>query len=599
MIENRQGKVLIVDDDKANDDILSAHLRQLGFAVTVTNDGRYVLDVMRIWRVDLVLLSLKLPEMDCYRILQDLKADGALPYIPIIVLADTGQMKIVEQCIKLGADDCWFEPYNSVLLKARVNTFVQKSKLREISARLSVEKKWDRLLERIVIEAKSACNAHGATLYLCEDNYLKATIIFNDSPNIEGRGNTETNIIFPPLRLFDKETNNQNMRHIATSAALLGRTVSVPDIYNSGDFGFSGVKIFDPQNEHDGVSSLALPLKNYDDNVIGVLHLLNARDSQTGEVIAFDSYMRQIVEILSSQAAVALNNQILFERQKNLLRYERELQIGQEIQATFLPSTVPQPAGWEIATYFNPAREVSGDFYDVLYLNDQKKVIFVIADVCDKGVGAALFMALIRSLIRAIFQFDTPRRIPLQHVVQFTSDYIVRNHIESGMFATLFIGVIDLTTHSLTYVNGGHNPPVVIGPEGVKTLLKPTGPAVGLLPGIEFSAQNLNLDPGDVLFVFTDGVSEACDPHGNLFTDRRLLAILEQEISSAAELTERIQKSVCHHIGSANQSDDITMMAIRREPTSLGSVLERNLSDENLPSLSSSGLDYLPGYQRL
>jgi sigma-B regulation protein RsbU (phosphoserine phosphatase) len=273
-----------------------------------------------------------------------------------------------------------------------------------------------------------------------------------------------------------------------------------------------------------------------------------------------------MVEALASQAAVALNNRILLERQKELLRYEHELQIGRQIQASFLPSELPQPSGWEVAANFRPAREVAGDFYDAFYLEGGRKVGFVIADVCDKGVGAALFMALTRSLIRAFADLTESHVTGMQNPIELTNEYILQNHAQSNMFVTLFYAVLDPASGDLAYVNCGHNPPVIITATGVKGHLRPTSPAVGMFPNIKPKVQQVSLEPGDVLFAFTDGVTDARDAHGGFFTEKRLLQLLEQPAPSAAALLHRVVESVKAHIGTATQFDDITMLAARRKP---------------------------------
>jgi len=134
------------------------------------------------------------------------------------------------------------------------------------------------------------------------------------------------------------------------------------------------------------------------------------------------------------------------------------------------------------------------------------------------------------------------------------------------MFVTLFYGVLDLASGQLAYVNCGHNPPVIIDSTGVKAHLRPTSPAVGMFPNIELKVQQVSLEPGDVLFFFTDGVTDARDSNGSLFTDKRLLQLLEQPAPTAEALLDRIVESLHSHIGTAMQFDDITMMAARRKP---------------------------------
>ena len=133
------------------------------------------------------------------------------------------------------------------------------------------------------------------------------------------------------------------------------------------------------------------------------------------------------------------------------------------------------------------------------------------------------------------------------------------------MFATLFFGVLNPSTGKMTYINGGHEPPVVIGPRGLKESLKKTGPAVGMMPRVDFKIRQIQLEPGDTLIGYTDGVTEALSPDNRLFTKKRFLKILEKPASTASELVERIKTTLYDHIGNAPQFDDITMLAVYRE----------------------------------
>jgi sigma-B regulation protein RsbU (phosphoserine phosphatase) len=269
---------------------------------------------------------------------------------------------------------------------------------------LSTEKNTDRLLETILLEAKKLCHADAATLYVrTKDDRLSFAIMRTDSLGIALGGTDGPAIPFPPLRLKHPETGEPNHRNVASYAALQGRSVNIPDIYESDLFDFTGTREFDARNNYRSVSTLTVPLKDNEDRVIAVLQFLNALDPATGKVRAFDSYEQLVVESLASQAAVVFNNQLLIQRQAELLKFERDLQIGRQIQKGFLPETLPSPDGYQLAARFLPAREVAGDFYDAFMLGPHT-MGFVVADVCDKGVGAALFMALVRSLIRVYSQ---------------------------------------------------------------------------------------------------------------------------------------------------------------------------------------------------
>jgi serine phosphatase RsbU (regulator of sigma subunit) len=148
--------------------------------------------------------------------------------------------------------------------------------------------------------------------------------------------------------------------------------------------------------------------------------------------------------------------------------------------------------------------------------------------------------------------------------VELTNDYVAHNHSNLNMFATLFFGVLDPVTGLLAYVNGGHEPLAILGPAGVRQRLMPTGPAVGMLPNMNFKIQQMYLEPGDILLGYTDGIPEARCPSGQFFTEKKLLSLLQDPTPSATALIERIKVSVLAHIASADQFDDITMLAVQR-----------------------------------
>lgn len=280
------------------------------------------------------------------------------------------------------------------------------------------------------------------------------------------------------------------------------------------------------------------------------------------------------------------------QEREGLLKIERDVQIARNIQLGFLPKELPQPEGWEIAARFHPAREVAGDFYDAFTVAQGRRVGFVIADVCDKGVGAALFMALFRSLYRAYSMQHYSMRwtdvledklsgsamrqrvapstgtSALKNAMDLTNDYIAKNHADSNMFATTFFGMLDPQTGQLVYVNGGHNPPAIVstvdGQTTIKARLKPTGPAPGMFPNVDYKMGQVMLEPGDTLYCFTDGCTDAKDPGGHLFGEKRLMELVSEPSGSAAELVERVDDALHVHIAEAAPFDDITMIAVRR-----------------------------------
>jgi len=191
----------------------------------------------------------------------------------------------------------------------------------ETGISLSAERDHNLLMEKILLEAKGICNAEGGTLYLMveEHQHLKFTTVHNDVLGIAMGGTTGQDITFPPLNLYDPETGDANHRNVATHVALTGDAVNIEDAYMAADFDFSGTRRFDQTTGYRSKSFLTVPLKDRDENVIGVLQLINARDWETSEVVPFSHITQPLVESLASQAAVALNNQQLLESQKNLL----------------------------------------------------------------------------------------------------------------------------------------------------------------------------------------------------------------------------------------------------------------------------------------
>jgi len=350
-----------------------------------------------------------------------------------------------------------------------------------------------------------------------------------------------------------------------------------------------------PDQPYSVRSALAVPILRGEE-LLGILTLLHSRPGHFSPEIA------TLMQVAADQIGLALENVRLYakldESYRSLDRAKRaaeayskalddELEKGRQIQRDFLPKRIPALANWNISTSFRPASQVSGDFYDVFML-PHNYVGLVVADVCDKGVGAALFMALFRSLFR-IFSGqthlvglsivakvkrwdeeiapDTPaesEQASALKAVGLTNNYIEQNHGQMGMFATLFFGVLDPKTGLLTYINAGHEPLLVIGQAGMKKRLKPTGPAVGLMLDAKFEVQQVELETGDILIGFTDGVTEACSPNGEFFTKKRLQSIIDQPASSASDLLERINTSLIAFTGNMPQSDDITILAVQR-----------------------------------
>jgi serine phosphatase RsbU (regulator of sigma subunit) len=271
--------------------------------------------------------------------------------------------------------------------------------------------------------------------------------------------------------------------------------------------------------------------------------------------------------LLKARVGATLEKKRLRDKEQLYARsLERELEIGREIQKSFLPESLPQAAGWEIAARFAPARQVAGDFYDAFDLPGGDSVGLVVGDVCDKGVGAALFMALFRSLLRASATGNrdgADGAATLTGAVRLTNDYIARTHSRASMFATLFFGVLEMATGRLQYINGGHEPPILFGAGGIRARLAPTGPAVGMMPDVAFAIAEERLASGECLLAFTDGVTDAKGASGR-YGEARLASLLGHSAASAGALLDGIEADLYAHVGGTEQADDITMLAVLR-----------------------------------
>jgi two-component system response regulator len=405
------GHILVVDDNQNNRDLLSTLLTKEHYLVSTAINGKEALEMIEKKEYDLILLDLLMPEIDGYQVLKNIKENPNKKHIPVIMISALDEVENIIRCIEIGAEDYLPKPFNKTLLKARVETSLEKKILR------------DREIE-----------------------YVKK-----------------------------------------------------------------------------------------------------------------------------------LNN---------------ELDKGREMQLNFLPPQPLQIPHWEIASFFKPARQVAGDFYDTFTLPNNH-VALVLADVCDKGVGAALFMGLFRSLIR-IFSHQNSIEGDINEIlsihkpldtgwlssnvstnilhlkalnsVSLTNNYVADNHGDLGMFATMFVGILEPETGLLTYINAGHESLIITDSYGNrKHELDSIAPAVGMMPNMIFNCKQIYLEEGDILFGNTDGVTDARSITREFYHDKRLNAILQQPFNSVQLLVNTIKDSVLEHIGTADQFDDITMLAVRRE----------------------------------
>ena len=392
--ESGAARVLVVDDNPMNRDLLARRVARLGHTVTLAEHGRAAVEQLTAAAFDVILLDVEMPELNGYEVLAWLKADPVRARIPVIMISAVQDAEDIARCIELGADDFLPKPFDPLLLKARLGASLAKK------------------------------------------------------------------------RLHDRE--------------------------------------------------------------------------------------RLYAESL-----------------------ERELELGRRIQTSFLPDALPAPPGYDVAARFRAARQVSGDFYDAFAPPGRGELVLVVGDVCGKGVAAALFMAVLRSLVRVLadeWALAAPGAAGagadlLGRMARLINRQIAETHGSTNMFATAFLGVLDPRDGRLAYLNAGHDPPVVLGPDAAAARLAPTGPALGLLPGLEFRVAVATLEPGALLCAYTDGVPEHRSAAGAFYGEDRLLAQLARPAPSADDQLGRLLADLDQFAAGTEQADDITLLAVRRAPT--------------------------------
>ena len=305
-------------------------------------------------------------------------------------------------------------------------------------------------------------------------------------------------------------------------------------------------------------SVMCAPLK-VKDRVTGVIYVDNRIKANI-----FTGSDLDLLSAIASVAAIAIENARLYLVSVEKARMEQELQTARQMQTSLLPSEVPQIPGWDFAAFWKPAREVAGDFYDFIPLPDGKLGL-VIADVCDKGMAAALFMAVSRSILRASIGNSATPADDISH-----ANLSICGDSNIGYFVTLFYATLDPASGLLTYVNAGHNPPLLCQPNAkenqrIPTQLTRTGIALGADTSLPYQQETVQLNPGDFIFLYTDGVTEAVDPAGQTFGIERLQQILQEHYDeNAAEIISWVEKAATMFTASATPFDDITLMVVRR-----------------------------------
>lgn len=359
------------------------------------------------------------------------------------------------------------------------------------------------------------------------------------------------------LSVEDGEVKNLDDDHVFETPELLpDGTISSNSLHTI---------VSEPLYFHDemfGVLYFLVDTLEYDTNIFEVLGTYISNALHSGYLIG---------KVEEQSAVLREQNRELAELRKKEHEYleavKRELELGRKIQQSFLPQEIYQPVGYDISVNFTPAREVSGDFYDVFPFDDDL-VGLIIADVSGKDVSAAMFMSLVKTLLR-VFGESSYRegKSPLD-AVAMVNEYVIKHHQQPKgrcMFVTMIYGVLRPSTGELSYVNAGHNPALIYSGSEVVERLSPTAPAVGLAAGLPFPELSCVIEKGAQLYAYTDGVTEAQNSEGDFFTLDRVISLLtESGAGSSEEVVSLIVKELEAFTKDTEPFDDITMMSLCR-----------------------------------
>lgn len=299
---------------------------------------------------------------------------------------------------------------------------------------------------------------------------------------------------------------------------------------------------------------MAVPLSIKND-LFGVMLVEEAQDGRR-----FRARRIEIINGIAQQAALAIQNDLLQKEMVVRERLETEVQLARQIQQTFLPTTLPTFPAWQLSARWLTARQVGGDFYDVIELPNGRLGLFI-ADVADKGVPAALFMAVTRTLVRAaVIETESPAEA-LARV-----NNLLLPDTQQGMFVTAVYAVLDMESGLLTYANAGHNPPFWVNGDQTRVQkLTRTGIALGAADNDSMTERTIQIAVGDSLLFYTDGLTEAFSPEDELFGELRLEeALRASQVASTDGLLESVEGFLNEFIQSTPLGDDLTMLALRR-----------------------------------
>ncbi|MFL6215751.1 MAG: SpoIIE family protein phosphatase [Blastocatellia bacterium] len=300
-------------------------------------------------------------------------------------------------------------------------------------------------------------------------------------------------------------------------------------------------------------SVMAVPLASGEE-IFGMIYVDNPYHNR------FREEDLKVLTTIASVASIKIEHERLLEERMEKRRMEEELKVASEIQMRLQPVAPPKIDGWDMTGVSFPCREIGGDYYDFIQCKNDPCLTVAVGDVSGKGTGAALLMSSLHAAVRA--QAQTRRSI--SEVMAEINEYIYENS-PSNKFLTLFYGTINPQTGELKYSNGGHNPPVLIRTKGEVLQLDKGGLPIGMMKGMAYQEASVFFNPGDVLVIYSDGITESVNEQDEEFEEERLIEVVSHNLSrTASGIRDRIDEALSRFVGTMAPVDDMTLMIIKR-----------------------------------
>jgi sigma-B regulation protein RsbU (phosphoserine phosphatase) len=391
----------------------------------------------------------------------------------------------------------------------------------------------DKLLDIILETALGIVNGERGTVYLIDE----------EKQELWSRVFKGTEIIKIQLPIG---------KGIAGYVAATGDTLNIPDAYMDPRFNPE----VDKQTGYRTKTILCMPMNNKDGKIIGVFQLLNKRQG------LFTRDDENFIAALSVHAAIAIENARLYEEEKAFMRMQEEVRLAAKIQHDLLPKTFPEIPGYDIAGRSIPAQLVGGDYFDFIPMEDHRLAV-CLGDVSGKGLPASLLMANLQATLRGQTLVGTSAK---ERIIR--SNKLLHESTSAEKFVTLFYGILDSTRHELVFCNAGHDNPFILTGKGVKKnllRLKTGGIVLSIMEYFPYEEEIVALRLGDLLIIYSDGIAEAMNEHHEQFGEDRIATIIKKyHHNSANEILEKIILEAKKHAGSWPQSDDMTIVVVKR-----------------------------------